>query len=146
MHAFQEGSSRCRHTGQNQPLALRFLRGVGVGAAAAAAVAAASSACPAVAAVLSPEASTAGEPSAGASSDCWIVPPAPNSIMFSAHSLHATRCRHGSSTTSRGEDRQSRHSDDGSSSCAGAGAALGGYDAGVGDVGATGCDECAESP
>ena len=47
---------------------------------------------------------------------CTIVPPAPNSIMFTAQSRHATRWRHGSRTTSRGDDKQRRHSDDGSSS------------------------------
>jgi hypothetical protein len=59
------------------------------------------------------------------SSACMIAPPAPNSTMLIAHSLHATRWRQGRRTTSRGELRQTRHSDDGSSS-AGAGT-IGGY-------------------
>jgi len=50
------------------------------------------------------------------SSECMIAPPAPNSIILIAHSLHATRWRHGRRTTSRGELRHTRHSDDGSSS------------------------------
>ncbi len=64
------------------------------------------------------------------SSACMIAPPAPNSTILMAHSLHATRWRQGRRTTSRGELRHTRHSDDGSSS-AGA-AAVGGYVCSVG--------------
>jgi hypothetical protein len=55
------------------------------------------------------------------SSVCMIAPPAPNSTILMAHSLQATRWRHGRRMTSRGELRHTRHSDDGSSSV-GAGA------------------------
>jgi len=41
---------------------------------------------------------------------CMSRSPAPYSTMLIAQSLHATRCRHGSSTTSRVDERQSIHS------------------------------------
>jgi hypothetical protein len=80
-----------------------------------------------------------------------ICPPAPNSTMLSAHSLHATRCLQGRSTTSRGEDRHNRHSDDGSSSVSAAVAGIvgevGGYvwvsEVGEDGSGAVGAGVCA---
>jgi hypothetical protein len=79
------------------------------------------------------------------SSVCMIAPPAPNSIILIAHSLHATRWRHGRRTTSRGELRHTIHSDDGSSST-GVGAE-GGYVCSVGLAAGTMCwTEAEESP
>jgi len=78
------------------------------------------------------------------SSACMIAPPAPNSTILMAHSLHATRWRHGRRTTSRGELRHTRHSDDGSSSGA---EAVGGYVCAVGlTAGAVGWVDAEESP
>ena len=79
------------------------------------------------------------------SSACMIAPPAPNSTILMAHSLQATRWRHGRRTTSRGELRHTRHSDDGSSS---AGAeAVGGYVCAVGlTTGTVGWEDAEESP
>ena len=112
---------RCRQTGQNHPLAFLFLLGLlVVGVAGAAAVGVAVSVAPPSAGGVVPSPAAAGvtPPSEGLgpSCPCVIVPPAPNSIILIAQSLHATRCRHGSKTTSRGEERQTRHSDDGSAS------------------------------
>lgn len=135
--------SRCRHTGQNQPFA--FLFRLGFAGAAGAAPAGALAPAPGVPGTSSAPAAPTG------SGACVIVPPAPNSTMFSAHSLHATRWRHGRSTTSRGDDRQSKHSSDAasSSSCCGctASAAVfssGGYvcaTVGGGAVGVAACEE-----
>ena len=79
------------------------------------------------------------------SSVCMIAPPAPNSTILMAHSLQATRWRHGRRMTSRGELRHTRHSDDGSSS-AGAGV-VGGYVCAVGlTTGTVGWVDAEESP
>lgn len=139
---------RCLHTGQNQPLAFLFLRGVVSGAGCtkgmAGAAGTASAGAPSCAASCAPSAgvSPAGVAAASsgasavASSACTICPPAPNSIMLIAHSRHATRWRHGSSTTSRGAERHRRHSDEGSSSYVGAaGVLVGGYVVGNGTGG-----------
>lgn len=139
---------RCLHTGQNQPLAFLFLRvaavgagwTVGIGAGAEftpGAPAAASPPSCAPSAGVSPTTADAGSSFASGAfaSLCTICPPAPNSIMLIAHSRHATRWRQGKSTTSRGAERQRRHSEEGSSSYAGAGVLAGGYVVGGGAVG-----------
>lgn len=64
---------------------------------------------------------------ASEASACVMTPPAPYSTILTAHSLHATKCLHGRSTTSRGEERHKRHSEDGSTSAGGAAGAAGGY-------------------
>ena len=73
---------RCRHTGQNQPLAFLFLRLLvvdGIGADGTDVVA-----VPGVTGL------TVVAPSL--ISEIWVIfPPAPNSTMFKAQSLHATR-------------------------------------------------------
>lgn len=105
---------RWRQTGQNHPLALRFLRGWGGAVVVTLPVGAADAA----------EVDVPSPPSAGAavllvlvvSLGCTIVPPAPNSTILMAHSLHATRWRHGRRITSRGDERHNRHSEEGSSS------------------------------
>lgn len=131
---------RCRQTGQNQPFGFRFLLGcvgagmgatgvtvggcgvAGAGAAPSAVVFVAGSAASAagasdaagVASAASAGAGAAGAAAASASasvSTCGKVPPAPYSTMFTAHSRQATRWRQGRRTTSRGDERQSRHSD-----------------------------------
>ncbi len=98
--------SRCRHTGQNHPLAFFFLRsrvgaGGGIGVAAAPAPAA-----PTSPGVPAPASGFASAPSSRRAT----LPPAPNSIMPTAHSRQTTRWRHGRSTTSRGEVRHTMHS------------------------------------
>lgn len=143
---------RCLQTGQNHPFAFLFLRvfvvgttvGIGVGiwaasgaalaavvsvpssAAAAAAASALFAALPSVAVVAAAAGAGTGVTAAGGSFDCTICPPAPNSIMLMAHSRQATKCLQGRRTTSRGAERQSRHSEDGSSSKVLPGVAVGG--------------------
>ena len=102
---------------------------VGTGGAAAAGAVASPSAAGGASGAPSATAPSPGAPSVpvlGSASLCTMVPPALNSIMFSAQSRHATRWRQGRRTTSRGEERQSRHSDEGSSSVADAGGTAGG--------------------
>jgi hypothetical protein len=178
----KKGCVRCLQTGQNQPFAFLFLLvvvvawfvGVGVvvimvsvaaaGAGAGTAspsvstgtgTAAAGSAVVAMTSAAGAGASTSATGAATSFSGCTIVPPAPNSTMLRAHSLQATRWRHGRRTTSRGEDRQRRHSEEGSSSvmwCVAVVAVfIGGYvwaslEVGAGVVGATGCVAVDERP
>ena len=74
---------RCRHTGQNQPLAFLFLRLFVVGGVDADGTDAV--AVPGVTGF------TVLVPTLRASVAWVIFPPAPNSTMFKAQSLHATR-------------------------------------------------------
>jgi len=106
----------CRQTGQNQPFAfLLRLGGCAVAATGGAVepVAPLASLAPLAVAGCSPVAGVAFVAGAtGASASvCTKVPPAPNSTILTAHSRQATRCLHGSKTTSLGEERHRRHSD-----------------------------------
>ncbi len=109
--------------GQNHPLALRLRLGwtmtVGVGVGAGAGVVVPS----AVVATLCGSCTFLGTSSRGRSRLFRLGdrPTGTKLDHVSAQSLHATRWRHGRRMTSRGEDRQRRHSDDGSSSATGCG-------------------------